>query len=41
MRTFVSVLAAYVAAGAFGIAFVNSMTVPSHSGTQTFVRVIR
>jgi len=40
MRTTLSLLAAYVAAGAFGIAFVNSMTVPSHSGTQTFVRVI-
>ena len=41
MKSFLSVLAAYVAAGAFGVAAVNSMTLQSHSGTQTYVRVIR
>ena len=41
MKSFLSVMAAYVAAGAFGVAFVSNMTVPSHSGTQVYNRVIR
>jgi len=41
MRTFVSVLATYVVAGAFCIVAVNSATFQSHSGTQVYNRVIR
>jgi len=41
MRSFLSVLAAYVAAGGFAVAAVNSMTLQSHSNTQSYVRVIR
>jgi len=41
MKSFLSVLAAYVAAGAFGVAFVSNITAPSHSGTQVYNRVIR
>ena len=41
MKSFLSVLAAYAAAGAFGVAFVSNITAPSHSGTQPYVRVIR
>jgi len=41
MKSFLSLLAAYVAAGGFAVAAVNSMTLQSHSGTQTYVRVIR
>ena len=41
MKSFVSLLAAYVAAGGFAVAAVNSMTLQSHSGTQSYVRVVR
>jgi hypothetical protein len=41
MKSFLSVLAAYAAAGGFAVAAVNSMTLQSHSGTQSYVRVIR
>ena len=44
MKTFFSVLAAYVAAGAFGVAFVQTALqspLQQHSGTQSYVRVIR
>ena len=41
MKSFLSLLAAYVAAGAFGVAFVSNISAPSHSGTQSYNRVIR
>tara|TARA_A100001201_G_scaffold89726_2_gene78626 strand:- start:321 stop:632 length:312 start_codon:yes stop_codon:yes gene_type:complete len=44
MRTFLNWLAVYTAAGAFGVAVVQTaMTEPfqGHSGTQTYVRVTR
>jgi len=44
MNTFLSLFAAYVAAGAFGVAFVQTaLTEPlqQHSGTQQLVRVVR
>lgn len=44
MKTFLSLLTAYVAAGAFGVAFVQTALTESlqqHSGTQSYVRVIR
>lgn len=44
MRTFFSLFAAYVAAGAFGVAFVQTATMEplqQHSGTQAYVQVIR
>ena len=41
MKSLLSLLAAYVAAGAFGVAFVSNITAPSHSGTQSYNRVIR
>ena len=44
MKTFLSVFAAYVAAGAFGVAFVQTAMVEPlqhHSGTQSYVRVVR
>ena len=41
MKSFLSLLAAYTAAGVFAVAFVSNISAPSHSGTQTYVRVIR
>ena len=41
MKSLLCLLAAYTAAGAFGVAAVSSMTFQSHSGTQSFHRVIR
>tara|TARA_R100000479_G_scaffold146320_1_gene81782 strand:+ start:340 stop:474 length:135 start_codon:yes stop_codon:yes gene_type:complete len=44
MKTFLSVFAAYVAAGAFGVAFVQTAlqtAVIQHSGTQAHIRVVR
>ena len=41
MKSFLSLLAAYTAAGAFGVAVVSNITAPSHSGTQVYNRVIR
>jgi hypothetical protein len=41
MKSLLSLLAAYAAAGGFAVAAVNSMTLQSHSGTQAHVRVIR
>lgn len=44
MKTFLSVFAAYVAAGVFGVAFVQTALespLQQHSGTQQFVRVVR
>ena len=41
MKSFLSLLAAYAAAGGFAVAAVNSMTLQSHSATQPYVRVIR
>ena len=41
MKSLLSLLAAYTAAGAFGVAVVSNITAPSHSGTQSYVRVIR
>jgi hypothetical protein len=44
MKTFLSVFAAYVAAGAFGVAFVQTaLTEPlqQHSNSQPYVRVVR
>ena len=41
MKSFLSLLAAYAAAGGFAVAAVNSMTLQSHSGAQPYVRVIR
>ena len=41
MKSFLSVLAAYAAAGGFAVAAVNSMTLQSHSGSQVYNRVIR
>jgi hypothetical protein len=44
MRTFLSLFAAYVAAGVFGVAFVQTALqapLQQNSGTQPFVRVVR
>tara|TARA_R100001510_G_C7630778_1_gene189660 strand:- start:796 stop:930 length:135 start_codon:yes stop_codon:yes gene_type:complete len=44
MKTFLSVFAVYVAAGAFGVAFVQTALqspLQQQSGTQQFVRVVR
>ncbi len=44
MKTFLSLFTAYVAAGAFGVAFVQTAlteTLQQHSGTQSYVRVVR
>ena len=46
MKTFVSLFAAYVAAGAFGVAVVHNASESlqqsfTHSGTQSYVRVVR
>lgn len=41
MKSLLSLLAAYVAAGGFAVAAVNSMTFQSHSNTQPYVRVVR
>ena len=44
MKTFFNVLAAYVAAGAFGVAVVQTameQPLQQHSGTQSYVRVVR
>ena len=45
MKTFLSLLTAYVAAGAFGVAFVQTALTESlqlqHSGNQSYARVIR
>lgn len=41
MKSFLSLLAAYVAAGGFAVAAVNSMTLQSNSGTQPYIKVIR
>lgn len=41
MKSLLCLLAAYAAAGAFGVAAVSSMTLQSHSGSQVYNRVIR
>jgi len=41
MRTFLSLSAAYVAAGIFAVVFINEATFNSHSNTQPYVRVVR
>ena len=46
MKSFASLFAAYVAAGAFGVAVVHNASESlqqsfTHSGTQSFVRVVR
>jgi len=44
MKTFLGLIAAYMAAGAFGVAFVQTATMEplqQHSGTQAYVRVVR
>ena len=41
MNSFLSLLAAYVAAGGFAVAAVSQMTLQSHSGSQVYNRVIR
>ena len=44
MKSFLSLFAAYVAAGAFGVAVVQTameQPLQQHSGTQQFVRVVR
>lgn len=46
MKSFVSLFAAYVAAGAFGVAVVHNASESlqqsfTHSGTQRYVRVVR
>jgi hypothetical protein len=44
MKTFLSFLAAYIAAGSFGAAFVMTALespLQQHSGTQRYVRVVR
>ena len=44
MNTLLNLLAAYVAAGSFGVAFVMTaleQPLQQHSGTQPYVRVIR
>ena len=41
MKSFLSVLASYVLAGAFCVVAVNSATFQSNSGTQPYNRVIR
>ena len=44
MSTLLNLLAAYVAAGSFGVAFVMTaleQPLQQHSGTQSYVRVIR
>jgi len=42
MRTFLSLSAAYIAAGIFAVLCVQSATFQTtHSGTQNYVRVIR
>ena len=44
MNTLLNLLAAYVAAGSFGVAFVMTaleQPLQQHSGTQSYVRVIR
>ena len=44
MKSFLNMLAAYVAAGAFGVAFVQTALqspLQQHSGTQQALRVVR
>ena len=46
MKSFLSLFAAYVAAGAFGLAVVHNASESlqqsfTHSGTQRYVRVVR
>ena len=44
MKSFLSLFAAYVAAGAFGVAVVQTamdQPLQQHSGTQSYVRVVR
>ena len=44
MKTFLSLSAAYVAAGVFGVCFVQTALqspLQSHSNTQPYVRVVR
>lgn len=41
MNSFLQFVAAMIAAGSFGVAVVNTATFQSHSGTQTYVRVVR
>jgi|TARA_Y100000033_G_scaffold30261_1_gene28837 hypothetical protein len=46
MKSFVSLFAAYVAAGAFGVAVIQTAGESlqqsfTHSGTQRYVRVVR
>jgi len=41
MKSLLSLMFAYLAAGGFAVAAVNSMTLQSHSNTQPYVRVIR
>ena len=41
MNSFLQFVAAMVAAGSFGVAVVHTATFQSHSGTQSYVRVVR
>ena len=41
MNQLANLLAAYLAAGLFGVAFLNQATYQSHSGSQPYVRVIQ
>ncbi len=44
MKTFLSLFTAYVAGAGFGVAFVQTAlteTLQQHSGTQSYVRVVR
>ena len=41
MKSLLSLMFAYLAAGGFAVAAISQMTLQSHSGTQTYVRVIR
>ena len=44
MKTFLVAFSAYVAAGAFGVAFVQTALqspLQTHSGTQAYVRVVK
>ena len=41
MNQFVNLLAAYLAAGLFGVVFLNQATYHSHSNSQPYIRMIK
>ena len=41
MNSFMQYVAALIAAGSFGVAVIHTATFQSHSGAQTYVRVVR